>query len=164
MTDTTPATVPAYCEELTTWPELLWTCNLCGGDVGEAPCPEHAPTAVPGLVLAYCANNPRHNVFVYASELTEEFPVACTACDNIALAETNLRLTHAAHARWRRSRLVRRLLRLATHLCLINGYGTRYNLYCYGCIDLVCLANPITIYRSRRDERALTRALQQAEV
>lgn len=163
MTDTTP-TVPAYCEELTTWPELLWTCNLCGRDVGEAPCPEHAPTAVPGLTLAYCANNPRHSVFVYATELTEEFPLVCIACDNISLAESNLRLCHAAHARWRRSRLVRRLLRLATDLCLINGFGTRHNLYCHGCIDLVAIANPISIFCSRRDERALTRALLRAEV
>lgn len=153
MTDTTPDTVPAYFEVFDLDPVFTWRCNLCGRNVNDAPCLEHAPTEVPGLILARCEKDPRHNVFIYANEGAEAYGTGCTACDNIALADTALRLRHATHRLWRRSRLTRRVLGLAYRLCLISGWGTDYNLYCAGCISVLYFRNPLATWRERRLSR-----------
>ena len=154
---------PTYCEVLETWPEFVWHCNVCGCDVGDGPCPEHAPTHVPGLVLVRCEKDPRHNIFIYANEIAEEYPVGCSACYAADLGESVLRLTHVAHRWWRRSRTVRRALSVAYGLGLLRGYGTRHNLYCHGCVDAVYPGNPIKIWRERREQRAFDRWLNAPE-
>ena len=41
-----------------------FACNICGTPVDDQPCPDHAPTAVPGLRLVDCDAEPRHLLWV----------------------------------------------------------------------------------------------------
>lgn len=42
-----------------------WICSQCTNRVDEQPCPDHAPTSVPGLRLVECQATPRHWLFVH---------------------------------------------------------------------------------------------------
>jgi hypothetical protein len=45
-----------------------FVCTTCNRPVDDTPCPEHAPTEVPGLVRALCAAVPPHHWWTLAAD------------------------------------------------------------------------------------------------
>jgi len=63
-------------QEESPWDLIGHVCNVCRRPVGDGPCPDHAPTVVPGLVKIVCDKGV-HHLWTIASDRYDE---PCWAC------------------------------------------------------------------------------------
>jgi hypothetical protein len=75
-----------------------FVCSECRHDVTVQPCPDHAPTDVPGLALVECEATPRHWAWVHASD-ANGYGIPCYRC---ILSELTAEMHDAEARRLRR--------------------------------------------------------------
>ena len=75
-----------------------FACNICGTPVDDQPCPDHAPTAVPGLRLVDCDAEPRHLLWVHDRD---DYGVPCYLCQAIEREEKDRAARQCRHWGWR---------------------------------------------------------------
>jgi hypothetical protein len=110
-----------------------FTCGTCGRAVDDAPCPDHAPLEVPGLVLAECDATPRHpHTFLHASEA---YPPPCMYCAYDALRAEHAPCEHSHHGAWRSWGITRKALHRLRMLGVVSGGWTAYSEHCRGCVS-----------------------------
>lgn len=108
-----------------------WSCSQCGYDLTAGPCPDHAPTAFPGLVLVDCDAEPRHWTWIHAHD---GYPAPCTPCQLAAEMDAHRGCAHALHGAWRAWKFTGRVDRWGARVGLWNGF-TSFTLGggCNGC-------------------------------
>lgn len=138
MNDTRMTTEPY--KELFVWayddgqeaPECGFVCNVCERQVGDGPCPDHAPSRVPGLRLIGCDATPRHpHMWAIDSEAPEPM---CLHCTYEHVRDTYSRFEHAQHGTWRRWRATHWLARKAYALGIVAGHWVSLSTHCSSCI------------------------------
>lgn len=128
-------TLTAYCEEFVTDDEhpaglYAFACNICDRSVDDGPCPDHAPTDIPGLRLVDCAAEPRHLLWVVDRE---DYGVPCFLCIAQEKWDLDRLAQQCRHWPWRHWRLTGRLASWASALGVISGYGIHYGQGHLGC-------------------------------
>lgn len=126
-------TATAYCEDFNLYDEHdepingpHFTCSICGADVEDRPCPEHAPlTAPPGLRLAECNALPNHYVFVHDRD---DYGYPCPECRCAAYVQREMEANQCQHWPWRRWKITGRLLGWAASAGLIAGYSVTFGM------------------------------------
>jgi hypothetical protein len=111
-----------------------FSCNVCGQNVDNAPCPDHAPLNVPGLQLIECDAIPRHP---YAWLVcSEAHPPQCFWCRALTLQADIDEFRACKHWPWRRSHITYRIYSwmyalgiISSHLISWGGPDHR------GCVD-----------------------------
>lgn len=125
-----------YPDDLDGYPDAYYICNTCGAKLDDAPCAEHAPLNVPGLILIDCDATPRHYAWTLDSEA---YPPTCMACAWRDLYDRHSKCEHSRHRAWRRWRITRWVARWAYALGIISGSATSYGGGgCHGCLSRVC--------------------------
>ncbi len=127
-----------YREEFVTdddHPAGLYTfaCNICQRDVGDVPCPDHAPTEFPGLRLVDCTADPPHLMWVHERE---DYGVPCYACIYADRAEREAEARQCRHWPWRRWKLTHKVAGWL-HVTGIasSGGGSKWGDGCNWCLD-----------------------------
>jgi hypothetical protein len=121
-----------YFEAMITWdsPEryqVHFVCNQCGIILDGAPCPEHGPNNVPGMVKVVCPTG-RHHYWVVAGDY---YDGPCYPC----MYTEATRPAPCTHRAWRRWRLT---WKAGLHLLpsRIAGVGISYGgPDHYGCVE-----------------------------
>ncbi|MFI6228577.1 hypothetical protein ACIBCR_14850 [Micromonospora echinospora] len=111
-------------DEYTGPPGTSFACSICGTPVDDRPCPDHAPTQVPGLRLVDCDNEPPHIIFVHDAD---DYGVPCFQCRLAEYAEQERQARQCRHGGWHSWRITGRLATLAYGLGITSG-----NAYSYG--------------------------------
>lgn len=100
-------------------------CNICGRDLTDGSCPDHAPRDIPGLRLVECDRTPPHVGWVVDAE---DYGVPCPWCslDYETQRVAELEVQRDRHGRWRGWPITFRLARWAYALGVTSGscYGT----------------------------------------
>lgn len=123
--------------ELFVWAEehpnahVGFLCSICNRPTDEQPCPDHAPTDVPGLQLVECDATPRHWLWVLDRD---DYGAPCFWCERDRYAEREWQADTCRHWPWRRWKLTRRLASWAYQLGVIAGSGTRTGNGCDWCL------------------------------
>ncbi|MEU7980513.1 hypothetical protein AB0B63_18515 [Micromonospora sp. NPDC049081] len=82
-----------------TYPDgTVFACNVCDTPVDDRPCPQHAPTEVPGLRLVDCKAEPRHLLWVHDRD---DYGTPCYLCAYIEQAEQERQARQCRHWGWR---------------------------------------------------------------
>jgi len=103
-----------------------YACGTCGRPVDDGPCPDHAPLDVPGLMLADCAAEPRHpRTWLLANDAGYGAPCMYCAYDTVNTAHAGCE--HSRHGRWRRSRVIYRLLGYGYSLGFVASRGITWD-------------------------------------
>jgi hypothetical protein len=122
-----------YCEAGCDVCDYTFFCNICGADAGDAPCPDHAPLDVPGLVLVECDATPQHpRSWVLAGDA---YPPPCHWCAYQDLADAHAPCRHARHGAWRRWTITHKMLGWLYALGVIGSRTIIHDRYCDGCTD-----------------------------
>lgn len=101
-----------------------YICNLCSRRLDDGPCPDHAPTDIPGLRLVECDAEPRHpSVWFVDGDYYEPPCMYCISADQAKRIDYFQRCRHWA---WRRTRLFSRITGRAYALGIIGGSGSSY--------------------------------------
>jgi hypothetical protein len=100
-----------------------WACNLCGASVGDTPCPDHAPTDIPGLALVDCDANPRHWVWYHDGEW-HGYGNPCPECRLGEYYEKDRQARRCRHWPWRRWRISHRVAGWCYTLGVTSGGGS----------------------------------------
>lgn len=79
-------------------------CSICRYDVSDGPCPDHAPTDVPGLRLVDCTKEPRHWLWVHDAE---DYGCPCYQCLVNEQADRDAEARQCRHWPWRRWKATR---------------------------------------------------------
>jgi len=100
-----------------------WRCNQCDARVDTIPCPDHAPTEAPGLVLVECSAEPRHYLFAYDND---GYGTGCPQCWADRLAAKYARVSLCTHGWWHRWAPTQWVIaRLASSYSWVWGDGCR---------------------------------------
>jgi hypothetical protein len=94
--------------EVLAWPEdhtehCGFVCSICGAAVDLDPCPDHAPTQVPGLQIVHCEAEPRHWLWMLDSDA---YPPPCYRCELDRAYERERLGRQCRHWPWRRWRVL----------------------------------------------------------
>ncbi len=95
-----------------------FACNICDRDVGDGPCPDHAPTEFPGLRLVDCAADPPHLVWVYERE---DYGCPCFVCMAEEQAKRDAEARQCRHWPWRSWKVTGRVARWLYALGIVSG-------------------------------------------
>jgi len=90
-------------------------CSVCQRPVDVEPCPEHAPTNIPGLTKVECDATPRHHWW-YLS--TDAYPPPCFQCQAFDLQD-KLRPPMPTHWPWRRWKTTHRVVYILARLGIV---------------------------------------------
>lgn len=120
-----------YPDDTNGYPDVYYICNTCGTKVDDAPCAEHAPLNVPGLVLVDCDATPRHYMWTVDSE---GYPSGCVACGWREIYDKHSTCEHSHHGPWRRWRITKWANLKAYSLGITGGHGASYGGGCHGCV------------------------------
>lgn len=102
-----------------------FACNICDRNVDDEPCPDHAPTDVPGLTLTECTAEPRHaRVWTLAGDYYDAPCMYCVADDQAKKIAYHERCRHWG---WRRTRLAHWAALKAYSLGIAGGGGAEYS-------------------------------------
>lgn len=108
-------------------------CSVCGQDVTDLPCPDHAPmTDLPGRRLVDCTATPRHYIW---SHKREDYGHPCPQCivaDNVA---RDLEARACRHWGWRRWRLTHRIAGFLYSSGITTGGGSAWGNGHDWCLD-----------------------------
>lgn len=97
-------------------------CGTCLRDVGDGPCPDHAPREVPGLTLVDCDAEPRHWLWVHAGDY---YPPPCYRCELNRYHEADQDRLRCRHGRWRTLKVLWRFTSWLYALGVLSGTGVR---------------------------------------
>lgn len=111
--------------------DWYFACNICARRLDDQPCPDHAPTEVPGLRLVECDANPPHRMWRVDGD---QYDPPCMICEAAALQARLDWHERCRHWGWRRWRITHRLAGKAYVLGLIAGHGTGGR-HCKGCLS-----------------------------
>lgn len=98
-------------------------CSQCERDVTDDPCPEHAPTDVPGLRLVECQSQPKHQLWVLNRD---DYGYGCPECRLIPYLEAETAARQCRHRAWRRTRFAGWLSGAAYVLGVFTGGGVSW--------------------------------------
>lgn len=128
--------VEAYREQFV-WPDAADTypyfaCNVCGLDVGDVPCPEHAPTMIPGLRLVDCTAGPRHLLWAHDRD---DYGYPCPMCVVVQHNAEQSERDRCRHWPWRSWTVTKRAAGWAYTLGAISGYSVGTVNGCNWCVQ-----------------------------
>jgi hypothetical protein len=138
-------TIPAYIETFGCYLETEdgcehdgpcewgYRCGTCGVGLDDGPCPEHAPTEVPGLMLTDCAAPAQHRrTWVHAND--GGYGAPCMDCAYDAKDEAHRGCAHSHHHAWHRWKITHKLAGYGYSLGFVQGHGTSWGGGCNGCM------------------------------
>lgn len=108
--------------------DYAWFCNICDREAIGGECPDHAPSAVPGLQLINCDQHPR--TWLLADD---GYGPPCPWCLSDDAAKAHDGCAHARHWRWRRWRITHKVLSNLYGAGVLRGWGWGYDSHCRGC-------------------------------
>lgn len=116
-----------------------FACNICDRPVDDGPCPDHAPTAAPGMRLVDCDAEPRHMLWVLDRD---DYGVPCFQCAWERQAEAERQARQCRHWGWRTWRITDWASRTAYRLGITTGGGYIYGDGHNGCLTGVRFRGP----------------------